>query len=61
MPLQCRPGSYRLRSKCRTCPNTAWLLFLSFVIAIVTAVAAAIYLNNKRINLAGLSVGVVRT
>lgn len=58
--LQCRAGSYRLRSKCHTCPNTAWLLFLSFSIAIVAAVAAAIYLNSKRINLAGLSVGVVR-
>jgi hypothetical protein len=51
---------YRLRSRCATCPNTAWLLFFGFSIAIVAAVAAAVYLSKKRINMAGLSIGVVR-
>jgi hypothetical protein len=55
----CRTGSYRLRSRCATCPNTAWLLFLGFSLALVCAVAAAVYLSKKRINMAGLSIGVV--
>ncbi len=51
----------RLKGRCATCPNTAWLLFLSFALAIVACVAAAVYLSKKRINMAGLSVGVVRS
>ncbi len=58
-PCQCRVGSYRLRGKCAKCPNTAWLLFFSFSLAIVACVAAAVYLSKKRINMAGLSIGVV--
>ena len=57
---ECQTGAYRLAAKCVKCPNTAWLLFLSFAIAIVAAVSAAVYLSKKRVNLAGLSVGVVR-
>ncbi len=55
--LYCR---YRLRSRCTTCPSTAWLLFLAFSLAIVAGVGAAVYLSKKRINMAGLSIGVVR-
>jgi hypothetical protein len=58
---ECRPGSYRRGGRCKLCPRTAFLLFLGFALAIVTAVAVAVYLSKKRINLAGLSVGVVRT
>jgi hypothetical protein len=57
---ECRSGSYRRGGRCHPCPNTAWLLFLSFAFAIVAAVGAAVYLSRKRVNLAGLSVGVVR-
>ncbi len=57
---QCNVGSYRLRAECHTCPDTAWLLFLSFALAIIAAVAAAVYLSKKRVNLACLSVGIVR-
>ena len=57
---ECRSGSYRRGGRCHTCPNTAWLLFLSFAFAIVAVVGAAVYLSRKRVNLAGLSVGVVR-
>ncbi len=57
---ECRAGSYLRNGRCKFCPNTAWLLFLMFAIAIVSAVAAAVYLSKKRVNLAGLSVGVVR-
>jgi hypothetical protein len=54
----CRLGSYRVRSTCRKCPNTAWLLFLLFALALLAAVAAAVYLSKKKINFAGLSIGV---
>ncbi len=55
----CAVGAYRLRGRCAKCPDTAWLLFLGFALAIVAAVAAAVYLSGKRINMAGLSIGVV--
>jgi hypothetical protein len=58
---KCALGAYRLRSKCATCPNTAWLLFLLFAIAVLVAVTGAVYLSKKRVNMAGLSVGVVRS
>jgi hypothetical protein len=57
---ECAVGAYRLRGKCASCPNTAWLLFFGFALAILAAVAAAVYLAGKRINMAGLSIGVVR-
>ena len=56
----CRPGSYRLNGGCASCPNTAWLLLLSFFLAVVGCVALAVYLSSKKINFAGLSIGVVR-
>ena len=55
----CAPGAYRLKGACVGCPNTAWLLFLLFFVAIVVLVGIAVYLSQKRINLAGLSIGVV--
>ncbi len=57
---ECTLGAYRRGGQCRACPDTAWLLLVSFCAAVVGAVAAAVYLNGKRINMAGLSVGVVR-
>ena len=56
---QCAQGSYRLSGTCHKCPNTAWLLFLLFSLAIVAAVAVAVYLSKKKINFAVLSIGVV--
>ena len=55
-----RQGSYRLRLMCKPCPNTAWLLFLLFAVAIIAAAAAAMFLSKTRINFAGLGIGVVR-
>ncbi len=55
----CGSNAYRSKGRCATCPNTAWLLFLLFSLAILAAVIAATYLSKKRINLAGLSIGVV--
>jgi hypothetical protein len=40
-------GSYRLKSECRKCPNTAWLLFFGFSFVIVSAVALAVFLSMK--------------
>ncbi len=57
---ECAVGAYRLKGKCASCPNTAWLLFLGFALVVVAAVIAAVYLSGKRINMAGLSIGVVR-
>ena len=53
---QCGVGAYRLKGRCASCPNTAWLLFLLFS---AVAVVGAVYLSKKRINMAGLSVGVL--
>ncbi len=55
----CAVGAYRLRGRCAKCPDTAWLLFLGFALAVIAAAAAAVYLSGKRINMAGLSIGVV--
>ena len=49
----------RLKGTCHTCPNTAWLLFLSFALAIMVFVAVGVWLSKRKINLAGLSIGVV--
>jgi hypothetical protein len=49
----------RLRGKCAMCPNTAWLLFLGFFIVIAVLVAASLYISKRRVNLAGLGIGVV--
>jgi hypothetical protein len=57
---ECTVGAYRLKGKCASCPDTAWLLFFGFSLVITAAVAAAVYLAGKRINMAGLSIGVVR-
>jgi hypothetical protein len=56
---ECSATAYRLKGRCASCPNTAWLLFLLFSVAILVAVVGAVYLSKKRINMAGLSVGVV--
>jgi hypothetical protein len=56
---ECAPGAYRLKARCASCPDNAWLLFFAFSLVITGAVAAAVYLSGKRINLAGLSIGVV--
>ena len=54
----CSPGSYRLKGGCAQCPNTAWLLFLLFSVAIVVLVGIAVYISKMKINLAGLGIGI---
>ena len=56
---ECAEGAYRLKGTCASCPDTAWLLFFGFATVITCGVALAVYLAGKRINLAGLSIGVV--
>ena len=46
---------------CKPCPNTAWLLFLMFALAIIGLVAVSVYLSRKRLNLSILGIGVVRS
>jgi hypothetical protein len=49
----------RLRSKCKKCPETAWLMFFLFSMVIAGLVAASVYMSKRRINLACLGIGVV--
>ena len=49
----------RLNGTCHACPNTAWLLFLMFSIALVAIVAMSVYLSRKRLNLSALGIGIV--
>ena len=58
--LLCRTLEGRLRNVCVPCPNTAWLLFLIFALALIALVAISVYLSKKRLNLAILGIGVVR-
>jgi hypothetical protein len=51
---------FRYRGRCKVCPNTAWLIFLAFFIALASLVAASVYMSKRRINLAALGIGVVR-
>jgi hypothetical protein len=55
----CAVGSYRLNGTCRTCPNTAWLLFFLLSLVIIASVAVAVYFSERRVNFAVLSIGVV--
>jgi hypothetical protein len=50
----------RLKERCAKCPNTAWLLFLMFSLALLALVAVSVYLSKKRLNLAALGIGLVR-
>ena len=51
---------FRVKERCKACPNTAWLLFLMFSIGLIGLVAFSVYLSKKRINLAVLGIGIVR-
>ena len=48
----------RLNGLCPRCPANAWLLPLSLAIVAVLALVAAVYFNRKKLNIAGLSIGV---
>ena len=50
---------FRLAGSCHRCPNTAWLLFLMFAIAILLLVGLSVYLSRKRLNLAAMGIGIV--
>ncbi len=54
-------AAHRSSGLCVPCPNTAWLLFLMFAIVLSVLVVAAVYLSRKRLNLAGLGIGLVST
>lgn len=58
---KCAVQHYRLQGQCAKCPNTAWLLILGAILVVALLFSVSIYLSRKRINLAGLSIGVVRS
>jgi hypothetical protein len=49
---------YRLDVYCKPCPNLAWLLIVGFVIIVCLLLLVGIWLNQRRINLAALGIGV---
>ena len=56
---ECSAGYYRLQQKCKSCPSQAWLLFVGLFVVVAFFVASSVYLSRKKINLAGLSIGIV--
>jgi hypothetical protein len=49
---------YRLDVYCKPCPNLAWLLIVAFVVVITLMLLVGIWLNQRRVNLAALGIGV---
>ena len=49
---------YRLDISCHACPDAAWILIVIFVLAICALLMIGIWLNQRRINLAALGIGV---
>ena len=56
---RCADRYYRLKGVCEACPDTAWLMIVGVCTALLICGVAGFYLNKKKINLAGLSIGVV--
>ncbi len=54
----CANRFYRLDIYCKACPNLAWLLIVGFVIIVCLLLLVGIWLNQRRINLAALGIGV---
>ena len=44
--------------KCAKCPDMAWIFIVLFVFAMVMCMLLGVWLNNRRINLAALGIGV---
>lgn len=55
---ECSAHHYRLRSECVPCPDTAWLYLAAFVVGVCMLLGFGVFLNKRRINLSGLSIGV---
>ena len=54
----CANQFYRLDIYCKPCPNLAWLLILGFVVIVCLLLMVGVWLNQRRINLAALGIGV---
>jgi hypothetical protein len=54
----CANQFYRLDIYCKPCPNLAWLLILAFVVIVCLLLLVGVWLNQRRINLAALGIGV---
>ncbi|RYY39098.1 hypothetical protein EON62_00005, partial [archaeon] len=56
---QCLKGKYyRVNGECIKCPNSPWMVFITFMLGGVAACALSWYLNKKAISLALISVGI---
>lgn len=55
---ECSFRWYRVQEQCVPCPDHAWLLILGFITAVIAVGAVAYWLNKRRVNLSGLTVGV---
>ena len=51
-------GYYRLDIRCKPCPDLAWLLVTGFCLVITALLLVGVWLNQRRINLAALGIGV---
>ncbi len=55
---ECDGAFYRLDVYCKPCPNLAWLLIVGFVVIVTLLLLVGVWLNQRRINLAALGIGV---
>jgi hypothetical protein len=55
---ECANAFYRLDVFCKPCPNLAWLLIVGFVVIVTLLLLVGVWLNQRRINLAALGIGV---
>ena len=49
---------YRLGLTCHPCPNLAWLLIMAFFVALTIMLLVGMWLNQRRVNLAALGIGI---
>ena len=54
----CADGYYRSYSKCVSCPHSAWMLILAFLVAAIVAAFLMQKIHNHRARLRGITVGV---
>ncbi len=54
----CADRHYRLQQLCKACPNTGWLLILGVFVIVLCLIGLSVFLTKKRINVAGMSIGV---
>jgi hypothetical protein len=56
--LTLRQRFYRLDVYCKPCPDLAWVLIVGFVVVVTCLLVIGVWLNQRRINLAALGIGI---